>query len=236
MWSWSSPRGTIRSNSSWSAAGAVAAGNAVVMKPSEISAATSALLGRLVPEYLDPSAVTLVEGGVSETTELLAERFDHIFYTGNGTVGRVVMAAAARHLTPVTLELGGKSPVIVDRSANLRVAARRVAWGKWLNAGQTCIAPDYVLVDEQVRDGFLDELTSAIGAFYGEEPRLSPDYGRIVSDRHFDRLRGLLTGGTVAVGGRVEAADATSPRPCWSTWTRRRRSCRRRSSYRCSRS
>ena len=185
-------------------AGAIAAGNTVVMKPSEVSAATSAVLARLVPRYLDPSAVTLVEGGVPETTALLEQRFDHIFYTGNGTVGRVVMAAAARHLTPVTLELGGKSPVIVDRSANLRVAARRVAWGKWLNAGQTCIAPDYVLVDEQVRQGFLDELTRAVTAFYGADPRNSPDYGRIVSDRHVTRLAGLLEGGTVVLGGDVE--------------------------------
>ena len=188
-------------------AGAIAAGNTVVMKPSEISAATSALLARLVPQYLDPSAVRLVEGGVPETTELLAQRFDHIFYTGNGTVGRVVMAAAARHLTPVTLELGGKSPVIVDRSANLKVAARRIAWGKWLNAGQTCIAPDYVLVDEQVRVEFLDQLDRAVTTFYGEDPHASPDYGRIVSDRHFDRLSALLAGGTVATGGRTEPAE-----------------------------
>ncbi len=189
------------------AAGAIAAGNTVVMKPSEISAATSALLGRLVPTYLDPTAIALVEGGVAETTELLAERFDHIFYTGNGTVGRVVMAAAAKHLTPVTLELGGKSPVIVDRSANLKVTARRVAWGKWLNAGQTCIAPDYVLVHEQVRDRFLEELTSAMTAFYGNDPHASADYGRIVSDRHFDRLVALQQGATVAVGGRTEAPE-----------------------------
>jgi len=188
-------------------AGAIAAGNCVVMKPSEISAATSALLGRLVPRYLDPSAVTLVEGGVPETTELLRERFDHIFYTGNGAVGRVVMAAAAKHLTPVTLELGGKSPVIVDRSANVRVAARRVAWGKWLNAGQTCIAPDYVLVHEQVRQAFLDELTTAMTDFYGPDPHASPDYGRIVSDRHVERLVGLLAGGTAIVGGTVDPAD-----------------------------
>ena len=188
-------------------AGAIAAGNTVVMKPSEVSAATTTVLARLVPQYLDPSAVRLVEGGVPETTELLTQRFDHIFYTGNGTVGRVVMAAAARHLTPVTLELGGKSPVIVDRSANLKVAARRVAWGKWLNAGQTCIAPDYVLVDEPVREAFLDHLDRAITTFYGDDPHTSPDYGRIVSDRHFDRLTALLADGTVATGGRSEPGE-----------------------------
>ena len=183
------------------AAGAIAAGNAVVMKPSEVSEATSALLGELVPKYLDPSAIAIVEGGVPETTDLLEQRFDHIFYTGNGTVGRVVMAAAVKNLTPVTLELGGKSPVIVDSSANLKVSAHRIAWGKWLNAGQTCVAPDYVLVDEKVRDAFVDELGKAVGEFYGENPQASESYARIVSPRHFDRLTGLLRGATVAVGG-----------------------------------
>ena len=183
------------------AAGAIAAGNAVVMKPSEVSAATSALLGELVPKYMDPSAVAIVEGGIPETTDLLEQRFDHIFYTGNGTVGRVVMTAAVKNLTPVTLELGGKSPVIVDSSANLKVSAHRIAWGKWLNAGQTCVAPDYVLVDEKVRDAFVEELGKAIGEFYGENPQASESYARIVSPRHFDRLKGLLRGTTPSIGG-----------------------------------
>ncbi len=187
------------------AAGAIAAGNAVVMKPSEVSSATSRVLAELVPKYLDPSAVALVEGGVPETTELLAQRFDHIFYTGNGTVGRIVMAAAAKHLTPVTLELGGKSPVIVDASANLRVAARRVAWGKWVNAGQTCIAPDYVLVEQSVAGAFVDEVAKAVTDFYGADPQASDSYGRIVSPRHFDRLVSLMSGGAVAVGGKSDA-------------------------------
>jgi len=185
------------------AAGAIAAGNAVVMKP---SAATSALLGELVPKYMDPSAVAIVEGGIPETTDLLQQRFDHIFYTGNGTVGRVVMTAAVKNLTPVTLELGGKSPVIIDSSANLKVSAHRIAWGKWLNAGQTCVAPDYVLVDEKVRDAFVDELGKAVGEFYGENPQASESYARIVSPRHFDRLTGLLRGATVAVGGVTDEA------------------------------
>jgi len=183
------------------AAGAIAAGNTVVMKPSEVSSATSAVLARLVPKYLDPAAVALVEGGVPETTALLEQRFDHVFYTGNGTVGRIVMAAAAKHLTPVTLELGGKSPVIVDASANVEVAAKRVAWGKWLNAGQTCVAPDYVLVDRAVKDRFIDSLAAAVGEFYGDDPRTSDSYGRIVSTRHFDRLRSLMGGGRVVFGG-----------------------------------
>ena len=188
-------------------ASAIAAGNAVVMKPSEVSAATASVLGELVPAYLDPSAVAIVEGGVPETTELLEQRFDHIFYTGNGTVGRVVMAAAVKNLTPVTLELGGKSPVLVDSSANLRVAARRIAWGKWLNAGQTCVAPDYVMVENRVRDRFLDELRTAITEFYGDDPRSSDSYGRIVSSRHFDRLVHLKEGGSVLIGGESDASD-----------------------------
>jgi aldehyde dehydrogenase (NAD+) len=187
------------------AAGAIAAGNAVVMKPSEVSAATSTVLARLVPKYLDQKAITLVEGGVPETTALLAEHFDHIFYTGNGTVGRIVMAAAANNLTPVTLELGGKSPVIIDESANIHVTARRIAWGKWLNAGQTCVAPDYILVNEKVRQPFLDELGKAITDFFGADPQSSESYGRIVSPRHFDRLKSLMTGGKVIIGGETNA-------------------------------
>ncbi|MEI7623373.1 MAG: aldehyde dehydrogenase family protein [Actinomycetes bacterium] len=188
-------------------ASAIAAGNAVVMKPSEVSAATAALLGRLVPKYFDTSAVAIVEGGVSETTELLEQHFDHIFYTGNGTVGRIVMAAAVKNLTPVTLELGGKSPVVIDASANLRVAARRIAWGKWMNAGQTCIAPDYVMVNAKVQEAFIDELGKSITEFYGDDPKVSESYGRIVSPRHFERLVSLQTGGTVAIGGENDAAD-----------------------------
>jgi aldehyde dehydrogenase (NAD+) len=189
------------------AAGAIAAGNCVVMKPSEVSAATSALLGRLVPKYMDPSAVSIVEGGVPETTDLLSQRFDHIFYTGNGTVGRVVMAAAVANLTPVTLELGGKSPVVIDESADLRVTARRIAWGKWLNAGQTCVAPDYLLVAESKHDALVEELRKAIGEFYGADPHLSDSYGRIVSPRHFDRLESLMTGGTAAIGGDTKSDE-----------------------------
>ena len=189
------------------AAGAIAAGNAVVMKPSEISSHTSALLARLVPRYMDSRAVAIVEGGVPETTELLRQRFDHIFYTGNGTVGRIVMSHAANHLTPVTLELGGKSPAIVDSSARLAVTARRIAWGKWLNAGQTCVAPDYVLVERSQELALVEELTKCIGEFYGADPATSDSYGRIVSDRHFDRLVGMIGDGTVATGGTNSRTD-----------------------------
>ena len=136
----------------------------MVLKPSEISGHTAELLAELVPRYLDERVVAVVTGGVDETTALLAERFDHIFYTGNGRVGRVVMAAAAKHLTPVTLELGGKSPAIVAADAHLEVTARRIAWAKFLNAGQTCVAPDYVLVDRTVEAPFLRALAEAVGA------------------------------------------------------------------------
>jgi aldehyde dehydrogenase (NAD+) len=189
------------------AAGAVAAGNTVVMKPSEVTAATSDLFVRLAPAYLDQDAIRVVPGGVPETTALLEQRFNHIFFTGSTSVGRVVMAAAAQHLTPVTLELGGKSPVIVDRSANLKVAARRIAWGKWLNAGQTCVAPDYVLVDRAVEQPLIDELRRTVAAFYGAEPKASADYGRIVSPRHFDRLVALMKDGTPVVGGESDASS-----------------------------
>ena len=188
-------------------AGAIAAGNAVVMKPSEVSVATSGVLARLAPRYFDQSAIALVEGGVPETTELLDQHFDHIFYTGNGTVGRIVMAAAAKNLTPVTLELGGKSPVIIDASANIDVAARRVAWGKWLNSGQTCVAPDYVLVDKKVETRFVDALRRAITDFYGDNPQTSESYGRIVSSRHFDRLTSMLGDGSAVIGGDHDATQ-----------------------------
>ncbi|WP_082518962.1 aldehyde dehydrogenase family protein [Leifsonia sp. Leaf336] len=187
--------------------GALAAGNAVVLKPSELAPATSAAMARLVPQYLDPTAVAVVEGAVDETTALLAERWDHIFFTGNGRVGRIVAAAAAEHLTPVTLELGGKSPVYVDDSVDLAAAARRIAWGKFMNAGQTCVAPDYILASRTVAGRLADELSTALRALYGDDPAQSPDYGRIVNERQFDRLSGLLGAGRTAVGGESDAAS-----------------------------
>jgi aldehyde dehydrogenase (NAD+) len=187
--------------------GAIAAGNCVALKPSEVAEHTSHLLAELIPRYLDAECVAVVEGGVDETTALLDERFDHVFYTGNGAVGRVVMAAAAKHLTPVTLELGGKSPCIVAADARLDVAARRIAWGKFLNAGQTCIAPDYVLVEARREAELLSRLRSTLAGFYGGDPRRSPDYGRIVSDRHYRRLARLLDGPEIAIGGEVDPAE-----------------------------
>ncbi|MDQ1391432.1 MAG: aldehyde dehydrogenase [Acidimicrobiaceae bacterium] len=189
---------------------ALGAGNAVVGKPSELAPATSTLMARLVPRYLDERAVAIVEGGVEETTGLLAERWDHILYTGNGRVGQIVMEAAAKHLTPVTLELGGKSPAIVDRDTDLDATARRITWGKFLNAGQSCLAPDYVLVHKDAEEALLARLTKAVRDFYGTDPRQSPDYARMVNDRHLTRLRGLLADvdpARIVIGGQVDTAD-----------------------------
>ncbi len=187
--------------------GALAAGNCVVLKPSEVAPAVSALVTRRVPEYVDADAVRIVEGGVAETTALLEQRFDHIFYTGNGTVGRIVMTAAAKHLTPVVLELGGKSPCIVDASVDLEVAAKRIAMGKWVNAGQTCVAPDYVLAHESIHDRLVDRLKAAITDFYGADPKQSPDFARIVNARHHRRVARLIDSGKVAAGGQVDEAE-----------------------------
>ena len=187
--------------------GAVAAGNCAVVKPSEVAPATSALVARLVREYLDGDCIRVVEGGVPETSALLVERFDHIFYTGNGAVGRVVMEAAAKHLTPVTLELGGKSPCIVDRSADLDVAAKRIAWGKFYNAGQTCVAPDYILAHEAVHDELVDRLKSTIRSFYGADPKKSPDFARVVNERHHRRLMKLVGSGKAVAGGEADESS-----------------------------
>jgi aldehyde dehydrogenase (NAD+) len=187
--------------------GAIAAGNCVVLKPSEVAVRTSALLGRLIPQYLDTDAIATIEGGVDETTALLRERFDHILYTGNGAVARVVMAAAAKHLTPVTLELGGKSPCIVDQHVDIEVAARRIVWGKFLNAGQTCIAPDYVLVHESREGELLAAMTKTLREFYGDDPKQTPDYGRIINERHHRRLAVLLKDGEVVTGGQADESE-----------------------------
>lgn len=182
---------------------ALAAGNTVVLKPSELAPATARVVRQLVRRTFPPELVSVVSGGVAETTELLANPFDMIFYTGSGTVGRVVMRAAAEHLTPVVLELGGKCPCIVDRTADLMASARRIVWGKFYNAGQTCVAPDYLLVHRDVRESFLRKLDQAIGDFYGGDARRSPDYARIINARHFDRLCALLP-------DRVRSGGATN--------------------------
>ncbi len=189
-------------------AGAVAAGNCAVIKPSEVAPQTSALLAELLPKYLDPECIKVVEGGVPETTELLAQRFDHIFYTGNGAVGRIVMTAAAKHLTPVTLELGGKSPCIVDEDTDLEVAAKRIIWGKFYNCGQTCVAPDYILAHSSIHDRLIEQLEKTVLEFWGKDPKTHADYGRVVNARHHKRLMALLPGsGEVVTGGYGDEAD-----------------------------
>ncbi len=186
--------------------GALAAGNAVLLKPSKMAPASSRLMAELLPRYLDRAAVRVVEGGVEESTALLTQRFDHIFFTGSGRVGRIVARAAAEHLTPVTLELGGKSPVFVDDGADLAVAARRIAWGKYLNAGQTCVAPDYVLATAKTAAALVPHLATAIAELYGTEPRTSTDLARIVNEDNVDRLAALLDGTTPDIGGEVDRA------------------------------
>jgi aldehyde dehydrogenase (NAD+) len=184
--------------------GALAAGNCAVIKPSEHAPASSRLLARLIPQYVDKDAVTVVEGDAQVTQELLALGLDHVFFTGGTEIGRLVMAAAAPQLTPVTLELGGKSPAIVTRNADIEVAARRIAWVKLMNSGQTCIAPDYVLVDRSVREKLIDALIETVRVFRAEE---ASSMLRIVNRRQFDRLAGLIedTDGTIVLGGGHDA-------------------------------
>lgn len=187
--------------------GALAAGNSVVLKPSEVAPACSRLIAELVPQYFDADAVQVVEGGVEETTRLLECRFDHIFYTGNGSVGSIVMAAAARTLTPVTLELGGKSPVWVDGSARLDAAARAIAWGKFSNCGQTCVAPDYVLTTPDLVDPLAKAIARAVRQMYGADAQKSRHYGRIINEKHAARLEALLDNGRAYLGGRADVAN-----------------------------
>ncbi len=182
--------------------GAIAAGNRVVVKPSELAPACAVVIEEVLKQVFKDDEVQVVQGGVAETQALLKEKFDYIFFTGSTQVGKVVMRAAAEHLTPVTLELGGKSPCLIDATAPLAQTARRVAWGKWLNAGQTCVAPDYVLIPRAKHDEFIQELKAALVQFYGENPQQSPDYGRIINERHFDRLASLMTGANAAIGGQ----------------------------------
>ncbi|KAM5182107.1 aldehyde dehydrogenase family 3 member A2 isoform 2-T4 [Mantella aurantiaca] len=184
--------------------GAIAAGNAVVIKPSEVSEKTAAVLEKIIPKYLDKDLYPVVNGGVQETTDLLAERFDHIFYTGNTAVGKIIMSAAAKYLTPVTLELGGKSPCYIDKDCNIEIAARRITWGKFVNCGQTCIAPDYVLCEKSIQGKLLEGIKAALKEYYGEDPKESSDYERIINKRHFKRILALLDGQKVAIGGQHE--------------------------------
>ncbi len=185
--------------------GAMAAGNCAIIKPSELTANTSAVIAKIIRENFDEAYIAVVEGGVETTQQILAQRFDTIFFTGSTNVGRIVMKAAAEHLTPVTLELGGKSPAIVAEDADLDLSARRIVWGKFLNAGQTCVAPDYLLVHEDVKEELIQLLDQYIKQFYGQDPAASPDFARIINERHFQRLSGLLQNSNVRIGGATNA-------------------------------
>jgi len=182
----------------------LAAGNCAIVKPSELAPATSTLLAKLIPQYLDSQAVSVVEGAVEETSALLSLPFNHIMYTGNGQVARIVMTAAAKHLTPVTLELGGKSPVYVDKSTDVTITAQRIAWGKWMNAGQTCIAPDYIITTADMVTPLVDALKKQIEKMFGKDPKQSKSYGRIVNTRHAQRIAQYLTDIDVEIGGDVD--------------------------------
>jgi aldehyde dehydrogenase (NAD+) len=187
--------------------GAISAGNCAILKPSELSTHTSALIAKLLPQYLDPDCFAVVEGDAQATQALLKQKFDHIFFTGSSSVGRSVMQAASLNLTPVTLELGGKNPCIIDDDVDLALCAKRIAWGKFLNAGQTCIAPDYVLVHRKIKTAFLKEMQKTIQDFYGQDPKTSKNFGRIISDKHLQRLSNLLEENTVFSGGEIDGSQ-----------------------------
>ena len=187
--------------------GAIAAGCTAVLKPSPYTPTVAKVLEKIVRSAFDEEYIAVVQGDRSVNTALLNERYDIIFFTGSPTLGRVVMRAAAEHLTPVVLELGGKSPVVVDRSANLELAAKRVAWGKALNSGQTCIAPDYVLIHRDVKEQFISAFARAVAQLYGNDLRVSPHYVRMVSARAFERVAGYMKDGRLRYGGRVDAEE-----------------------------
>jgi aldehyde dehydrogenase (NAD+) len=186
--------------------GAIAAGNCAILKPSELTPKTSELLTKLIREHFQKDYIAIVEGGVETSTALLEEKTDYIFFTGSVAVGKVIMEAAAKHLTPVTLELGGKSPCIVHKDANLRYAAKRIAWGKYTNAGQTCVAPDYLYVHNEVKEEFLNLLTEAIQELYGNALSEESKFTKIVSGRHFNRLTSFIdNSGVIYYGGESDA-------------------------------
>ena len=185
-------------------ADAIAAGNTAIVKPSAYSPATSRIIERIVSECFAPEYVAVVTGGRAENSALLEQKFDFVFFTGSQAVGREVLRRTAEHLTPVVLELGGKSPCIVDSSANVKLAAKRIVWGKYLNCGQTCVAPDYILCEKSIKDEFLSEVVKQIKKQYGENPLENKDYGKIINEKHFDRLCGLIDKSKVVIGADID--------------------------------
>lgn len=184
--------------------GALAAGNTVLLKPSEIASKTSSAVANIINKNFDPGFLCAVEGGAETTQKLLDQPLDYIFFTGSKRVGKIIMKAAAEQLTPLTLELGGKSPAIIDETVDLSLAARRIAWGKFINAGQTCVSPDYVYIREPLRDEFCERMREEVLAFYGNDASLSPDFARIINDKHFDRITGLMEADKIEFGGDTD--------------------------------
>ncbi|APH18232.1 aldehyde dehydrogenase [Clostridium botulinum] len=184
--------------------GAISAGNCVLLKPSELAIETEKVIVKIIKDTFSDEYIGVITGGIEESTALLKEKFDYIFYTGGINVGKIVMRAAAEHLTPITLELGGKSPCIVDKDANIDLAARRIAWGKFLNAGQTCVAPDYLVVHRNIKEKLISSIENYIVEFFGENTFESEDYPRIINERHFKRLEGYLKEGKIVSGGNTD--------------------------------
>jgi aldehyde dehydrogenase (NAD+) len=186
-------------------ADAIAAGNTAVVKPSAYSPETSKIIEKIITECFETEYVAVVTGGRAENTALLEQKFDFVFFTGSQAVGKEVLRHAAEHLTPAVLELGGKSPCIVDASANIKLAAKRIVWGKYLNCGQTCVAPDYILCESSVKDEFINEVAGQIKKQFGEKPLENKNYGKIINQRHFERLCGLIDKSKVIIGGEANS-------------------------------
>ncbi len=187
--------------------GAIAAGNTIVLKPSELTPHTSTIVREIIEAVFDERHVAVIEGGVPVAQELLTLRWDYIFFTGSVNVGRIVAKAAAEFITPVTLELGGKSPCVVDDSASIKLAAKRIAWGKFINGGQTCIAPDYILIHKSQKDAFVEAIKEEITLAYGDDPEQSSDFPRIVNTRNFERLAIMLENENILIGGKTNKDD-----------------------------
>lgn len=186
---------------------AIAAGNCVVIKPSEFAENTEKLIADIIKNNFEPEYISVICGGIEETKELLEHRFDHIFFTGSTQTGKAIMSAAAKNLVPVTLELGGKSPCIIDDTADIKLTAKRIAWGKFMNAGQTCVAPDYLLVHENIKEPLMAEIKDNLKRFYGDDPSKSKNFGRIINKKHFDRLSSLIIRDKVFCGGASDDKD-----------------------------